>query len=500
MSIRGILAGALASIAALAVAIAQTQPVPKLASAPLAGIPEVQPVNHVASFTLIANKSPDGNAGMEYDGARVPPTIRVWPGDRIRIKYVNHLPVHSTEQCALGICKDMTNLHFHGMQVSPKAPQDDILTMLAAPGQTLQYDVAVPSIHSPGLFWYHTHPHGESAEQDLDGMSGAIVVEGIDRYAPQVRGLRERVMVIRTMDIGKHFPNLQETRAFMEVPAKDCGTSGESVEGFPTINGFLRPQIAIAPGERQFWRIVNAQPETFVDLQLDGEQLQVVAMDGEPLARRNPAQPSMTVDHVFLPPAGRVEAIVTGPPAGAHATLRTLCVNTGPAGDISPASVLADIVPKSASPEPMQTVPVATQPAIYSTNAHVTAAEETTPKFVVRFTEDKHGFFINGQKFMMDSRPMTTAKIGGYEHWRIVNDTDEMHPFHIHQVHFLTFNQSGAAVQNPVWLDTVNVPERATVDVVLDLTNPVILGMAVFHCHILSHEDKGMMAKILFAR
>jgi len=500
VTIRGFLGSALISLSAVTVTAAQTQPAPPLTSAPLAGIPEVRPVNHVTSLTLLANKSPDGNAGMEYDGARVPPIIRIWPGDHIRIAYVNQLPVHSTEKCALGICKDMTNLHFHGMQVSPKAPQDDILTMLAAPGQTLQYDVAVPSIHSPGLFWYHTHPHGESEEQDLDGMSGAIVVEGIDRYVPQVRGLRERVMVIRTMDITKHFPGLQQTLAFMDVPDKDCGTSGEKVEGFTTVNGFLRPQIAIAPGERQFWRIVNAQPEMFVDLKLDGEQMEVVAMDGEPLARRNPAQPTMTVDHVFLPPAGRVEAIVTGPPADAHATLRTMCVNTGPAGDINPAMVLADIVSKSASPEPMQTVPVSTQPAIYSSNAHVTTAEETAPQFVVRFTEDKHGFYINGQKFMMDSEPMTTVKIGGYEHWRIVNDTNEMHPFHIHQVHFLTFNQSGAAVPNPVWLDTVNVPEHATVDAVLDFTNPVILGMAVFHCHILSHEDKGMMAKILFTR
>ncbi len=497
MSIRWFLAGALVSVLALAVSAARPGNT-QLTSSPLAGNPVVRPVNHVASFTLIASKSPDGNAGMEYAGARVPPTIRVWPGDRIRVTYVNHLPLHSTEKCALGPCMDMTNLHFHGMQVSPRAPQDDIVTMLAAPGQTLQYDVRVPKSHPPGLFWYHTHPHGESEEQDLDGMSGAIVVEGIDRYVPQVRGLRERVMVIRTMDITAHFPNLQQTRAFMNVPAKDCGTSGEKVEGFVTVNGALRPSIAIAPGERQFWRIVNAQPQMYANLKIDGEQMKVVAMDGEPLARRNPAQPFMNEDHVFLPPAGRVEAIVTGPPAGAHATLRTLCVNTGPAGDVNPAMVLANIVPKSASPEPMETVPPASAPPIYSSNAQVTATEERAPQFVVRFTENKHGFYINGHKFFVNAKPMTTVKVGGYQHWRIVNDTDEMHPFHIHQVHFLTFVQSGAAVPNPVWLDTVNVPEHATVDTVMDFTNPVIRGMAVFHCHILSHEDKGMMAKILF--
>ncbi len=96
---------------------------------------------------------------------------------------------------------NMTNLHFHGLTVSPDAPQDDVLTMLAMPGQVLHYSVQIPRDHPPGLFWYHTHPHGESHRQVLDGMSGAIVIEGMERYAPQVRRLRERVIVVRGRSI-----------------------------------------------------------------------------------------------------------------------------------------------------------------------------------------------------------------------------------------------------------------------------------------------------------
>jgi FtsP/CotA-like multicopper oxidase with cupredoxin domain len=221
-------------------------------------------------------------------------------------------------------------------------------------------------------------------------------------------------------------------------------------------------------------------------------------MDGEPLAVRNPARPAMTLQHVFLPPAGRVEAIVTGPPAGAHAALRTLCVDTGPAGDINPAEVLADIVPAAVSPEPMRTVPVTMQPPAYRSVAGVAAAKRAPPSFTLTFTEHDHGFFINNRKFTLDAKPMTTVQVGSYQHWRIVNKADEMHPFHIHQVHFLTYAVNGRAVPDPVWLDTVNVPKQSTVDVVLDFTDPVIRGMAVFHCHILNHEDKGMMAKVLF--
>jgi FtsP/CotA-like multicopper oxidase with cupredoxin domain len=93
---------------------------------------------------------------------------------------------------------------------------------------------------------------------------------------------------------------------------------------------------------------------------------------------------------------------------------------------------------------------------------------------------------------------MVRVKVGGYQHWRIVNATDELHPMHIHQTHFLAYAENGRPLLDPVWLDTVNVPSRGSVDVVMDFTNPVIKGMSVFHCHLLNHEDKGMMAKILF--
>jgi FtsP/CotA-like multicopper oxidase with cupredoxin domain len=84
---------------------------------------------------------------------------------------------------------DMSNLHFHGMHVSPNAPQDDVLTMMASPGQSLRYAVQIPTDQTPGLFWYHTHPHGESYQQVRNGMSGAIVIEGMDRYVPELRNM-----------------------------------------------------------------------------------------------------------------------------------------------------------------------------------------------------------------------------------------------------------------------------------------------------------------------
>jgi FtsP/CotA-like multicopper oxidase with cupredoxin domain len=95
----------------------------------------------------------------------------------------------------------MTNLHFHGLTVSPDAAQDDVLNMMASPGQTLRYTVQIPREHPPGLYWYHTHPHGESHRQVLDGMSDALVIEGMQSYVPALIGLPERVLVVNGRSI-----------------------------------------------------------------------------------------------------------------------------------------------------------------------------------------------------------------------------------------------------------------------------------------------------------
>jgi suppressor of ftsI len=272
-----------------------------------------------SSFTLVATyDSAAGNNGFAYHGNTVPPVIRVMQGGVIRLHYVNNLPIQSDEMCAVGRCTNMTNLHFHCLHVSPRNPQDDVLTMMAMPGQALDYEVEVPSYAARGLSWYHTHPHGESARQDLDGMSGAIIIEGIDQYYPQVRNMRERVLILRDQDLEHSEAGLRERMLRrVEVTSYRCGTAAEPKrERIFTLNGAIRPRIPIDPGERQFWRIVNASPDLYADLQLSGGQFEIVALDGMPLSYHDPQRSTRKVDHVLLPPAGRVEAIVIGPPSG----------------------------------------------------------------------------------------------------------------------------------------------------------------------------------------
>ena len=460
--------------------------------------PQIRATSHVLSLTLHAVHE-NGRNAFSFNGATAAPVLRVSPGETLKIDYVNDLPAISPERCAVNPCMDMTNLHFHGLTVSPNAPQDDVLGMLAKPGETLHYSVLIPSDHVPGLYWYHTHPHGESHRQVLDGMSGAIVIEGMERYVPELRHLRERVLIVRGKSI-EHDPNANVLKEQVELPSKGCGGEAEPPEEIMTVNGAVRPRIEIAPRERQFWRIVNASADRYLDLQVDGQPVEIVALDGVPLAYHQPKNPTLVADHFVVAPAGRVEAIVAGSSQGMHASLRTLCVNTGPDGDPNPAMVLADLVPPSdLRTESTVKLQASTdmRPPVYS-RVDVERLKRTAAEFTVLFTEDKNGFYINGRKFEAEAPAMTTARVGTYQHWRIVNATGELHPFHIHQVHFLAYAENGKPLEHPEWLDTVNVPVGGSVDVILDFTNPVIKGLSLFHCHLLNHEDKGMMAKVLF--
>jgi suppressor of ftsI len=445
------------------------------------------------------NDPKTGKASFLYQGSEEPPVIRASPGRSVKITYKNAMSWNSREICVEGPCRNMTNLHFHGLHVSPNAPQDDAITMMAMPGQSLHYNLKIPPYQPPGLYWYHTHPHGESYQQSLDGMSGAIVIDGIEEYAPEVKGLRERILVLRDVVIAKDDPASSELKRRVEIPATRCGSPVEQAERAFTVNGAVRPAIAIAAGEKQFWRIVNASPDLYADLQVDSEPLVIVALDGMPLAFHNPKHHTKLADHILIPPAGRVEAIITGPTSETHASLRSLCFDTGSDGDSNAAMVLADLVDHT---EPKPQVPETSSGGQHTVYKPLSAQkpielEHSKSEFVVRFTEDKNGFYINGKKYGPADNPMTSVRVGNYRHWKVVNDTHEVHPFHIHQVHFLAYAQNETP-RDPEWLDTVNVPTGGSVDLIMDFTDPIIRGVSLFHCHLLKHEDKGMMAKILF--
>src|SRR5260370_36622254 len=440
---------------------------PRLLSNP----PELRAKNHTLSLALHAAIASDGKNSFYFGGQPNAPTLRLSPGDQLKINYINDLPAHPQESCAITPCMDMTNLHFQGLTVSPDAPQEDDLDMIAMPGQSLRYTLQIPQDHPPGLYWYHTHPQRESHRQALDGMSGALVIEGIESYFPPLVGLRERVLVVRGRYIVSD-PESADLKHRVELNADSCGAEPEAPEEVFTVNGSVRPQIEIAPGERQFWRLVTPSADRYLDLHVEGQPFEIVAMDGMPIALHDPNHRTRIADHVLLPPAGRLEAIVTGPAAGTPRRLVSRCVDPGPDGDPNPAMVLADIVSRSAADPTPKTSESYFKPNLKT--LELAAEEKAPPRFIVTFTEDKKGFYINGEKFAPDAGPMVRAKVGTFRHWRVVNATGELHPMHIHQVHFLAYAENDKPIASPLWLDTVNVPYGGFLDRLIDFSYPVI--------------------------
>jgi len=518
------------SVVALALAIALSgcnlgagnAPAPQTPASARAGgdlvaAPEVVSSHGVASFNLstIVN-SATNFPNFFYEGYLTAPTIRVHPGDTIVVNMSDDL------NPGKGAGSDM-NLHFHGLDVAPTLHQDDVLTMLARPDQALYYQIKVPVTQPPGLYWYHPHVHGETDYQvGQGGMSGAIVVEGMQDRIPALAKMQERILIVR--ELGRHGGEVvtapfgspsssdgNDTMAGMEPmlspipPAPNTPCAPLAIGDIVSVNSQVQPTIRINPGEPQFFRVLNATGHRTLDLSIDGIPLQLVAFDGYPLDV-NPKNPAaLTVSHVVVPPAGRVEFVATGTKSS---ELRTLCYDSGPVGDPDPMEILAHLRPTGAS---ARVATASAMPPLRAARVDAGPLSAALPPpaatRLVRFSEDQVGYFyINGKRYSMNAPPMFVVHVGTVERWRIENETNQIHDFHLHQVHFIVEMENGVALPHAFWRDSVVVPPRhrradgtwvpGSIELTADFRNPLIRGTFLFHCHILDHEDLGMMAKI----
>lgn len=483
--------------------------------------PEIDAVNGVATLSLVASINPrTGFPSFLYNGLRNgAPTIRVRPGDTIVLDVANDLP-HSRGRQAFRTHE--LNVHFHGLGVSPMPPADDVLRTLAMPGGSLHYVVPIPLDQEPGLYWYHPHVHGETNLQVGEaGMSGAIIVQGLEHHLPGLGKMKERLVIVRDTGIGSAPPVGGDDEA-MPGMAGDAAmpmhgdTSVRPQDSNPnpcgpdsgrltvTLNGAVHPDITIKPGAQEFFRLINATGHKTLKLAVDGESLQVVAIDGFALDSYRGTPPTETVPSIVVPPAGRAEFVVTGPASG-RAKFRTLCFDSGPNGDPDPMTVLAHVVaPPGRSPERASRIPL-TAGAPLPQNVYTNALPRPVTTRRVVFSETPNFFFINGKRFSIKGPPMFVVRTGTVEEWDVLNASREVHDFHIHQIHFAVESVNGVKIARPHWSDSVVLPHRrgigakgppGEVVMLMDFRDPVIRGEFVFHCHILDHEDAGMMAKI----
>ena len=443
-----------------------------------------------------------------------------------------------TDPCSSGAMTPVsTNLHFHGLTVPPVCHQDDVLKTSIQPGDPpFEYRLRIPADEPPGLYWYHPHIHGFSSKQVSGGASGAMIIEGLERANPEVAGLPERVLVIRDQELVN--PDAPPSKSEPVVPKMLIDRDGDSANNG---TGFGKPArdlsvnfvpvpypdyppalIRMKPGERQLWRVVNASAITYLNLAVvlgrASQQLGVVAIDGVPM---NPptgrSQPITWVTHLGVPPGARVEFIMTGPPAGTPALFVTRTVDTGQGGENDPNRALASIVTADDALEPKSKMPAFTAPL---PTPAIPWLGDTKPTRVRKLYFSEHlenpkdpnsatTFYITEdgrEPAPFDpaaSTPNIVAHQGDVEDWIIENRSTELHAFHIHQAHFMLVDWSGIPVNEPFLRDTVNVPyysdrmlQYPSVRLRMDFRDPNTVGTFVYHCHLLEHEDGGMMGTI----
>ena len=388
------------------------------------------------------------------------PILRLKPGDTLRMHFINNLP-------------QITNVHFHGLEVSPQGHGDNSMYMVG-PGKSWDYIIPIPKDHPPGVYWFHTHGHDFAERQVMGGLSGTLVIEGFQDEVPATKRLVERMFALKEF-------TPSGSGKLNNVPKPVNGT-------IDTIAGQVDPLVTMQPGETQLWRFSGQTANGYYRMRLDGTKLVQIGRDARPLLHPE------AVDQILVGPSERVDVLVTAGSAGRYHLVQESTA-TGPAGDRFPRQALAEVEVARDSSKPL---PAPLGPLVVNApdqkpvpGAHISARR------LVSFSEDPITglFFINHQTFD-PKRVDVRVPLGSIEEWTIRNSSEELHVFHIHQLGFQVLSINGKPVPFEGLQDTIDVPIHGEVKIRIPFTNPLMVGRFMFHCHILEHEDKGMMAQI----
>jgi suppressor of ftsI len=418
-----------------------------------------------ASKTLLAGTSTEF---WTYNGLVPGPMIDVFEGDTVRIRVENRLSQDTT-------------VHWHGLPVPPNqdgSPMDPI-----APGASRIYEFTLP-VGSAGTYWFHPHTHKHTAEQVFRGMAGLFVVRS--RIDPVPAGIEEKLLVISDLRLTSDG----------SIPADTAMDWQNGREGnYVLVNGQYQPTLGINPGQSQRWRILNATNARYLRLALDQHSFTLVGTDGGLLAALMPG-----LSEILLAPGQRVEVIVTaGLTAGTAAVLKSLPYERGTMG--------MGMMGSGSSTIPLLTVQYSrstTLPVAMPTELRPIAplGAPVTYKHLVLSSGMGMGMMGGGgmMQFLIDGKSFDparvdlTSRVNQVEQWTVENRSSMDHPFHLHGTQFQVVSRTRGGETIPettrAWRDVVNV---AAFESVIFKVVQSQLGMRMYHCHILEHEDQGMM-------
>jgi FtsP/CotA-like multicopper oxidase with cupredoxin domain len=423
-----------------------------------------------------------------YEGTVPGPTLRLKPGDVLRIKLINDMPPNRDPapiEHSLPHQFNNTNFHSHGLHVSPSGIADNVMRMME-PGKSYDVEIAIPPDHIPGTNWYHPHAHGSADVQIASGAVGALIIEGDFAAVPEIAAAQERLLVL-TETVFDSFGTVENfATLFPETAAR-----------FLAVNGVREPIITMRPGEVQRWRVVHAGWQDDIFMELEGHTLHSIARDGIPLSRmgltvpRKPDQPTDYPNATLIAPGQRIDVLVQAGKPGSY-VFRAVPYHQGynsPTGPIARLVVEGDSLPMNLPTK----LPTAREKLI--SNEEITGTRVLTfsaTRLAVEATEpwQTFRFMIDGKTFDPD-RVDQRVRLGAVEEWTIVNEHEDDHVFHIHTNDMLLTKINGDPLADPIWLDTAIVPRNGSITFrsrFLDFT-----GRYMLHCHMMNHEELGMM-------
>lgn len=383
---------------------------------------------------------------MTYNEAFPAPTMRVKPGDTLQITLINKLSMP-------------TNLHTHGLHVSPSGNADNPLLMID-PGKTFNYVIKIPKNQKSGTFWYHPHHHELSAGQVSAGLAGAIIVEDALDALPLFKNTNERTIVLSDPAIGK-------TSTVIATSQMDLmhGRSGPNT----LVNGELAPTFKVSGSKAERLRIVNSCVSTYQTISVDGAQMWQVSADSSRLTK------PYKVSAITLTPGQRTEIVIVAPKAATYKLQ-------------SEVQTLAMFTASSAS-QAISTSPILPFNRITKVDKTRTLNIKGMGMAMMGGMSHEASFTFDGKVFD-PNRVDQQVKFGTTEEWVINNPTGMHHPFHIHVWPFQIVDD-GYGRSHEGWHDTISLPSGSTVRIRIPFVD--IAGTTVYHCHILDHEDAGMM-------
>jgi FtsP/CotA-like multicopper oxidase with cupredoxin domain len=390
-----------------------------------------------------------------YNGTVPGPMIRATLGDRVIVHFKNSLP-------------EETTIHWHGLRV----PND----MDGAPGATQQAIAAGGEfryefeLRDAGTYWYH--PHTDSSTQVGRGLYGAILVE--DPADPKAFG---DDLVLLMSDIG-----LNERGELL--PADSGGNFGDLFgrEGAVLlVNGKVRPTLKVRNGKQQRWRIINATRARYYNIRLRNHRFMRLGGDNGLAAR------SQDLYNLIVIPGERADAVFTPADApGSTNVLRWVPTERGYGSTFNrPSEPLLDIVTVADAPVTPEPIPAELRTI---EPLDVTAARHRTLDLTIAITSTVE-MGVNGNPYW--NAPPLEIGLGDTEVWRIVNNTDFSHPFHLHGYFFQVQDDT----RTPEWKDTVNVPTKSELTIAVRFDERP--GAWMYHCHILDHAEAGMMGHLV---